>query len=80
MNEQFSVVATESPVGIFILLFLINNPAASSGVCCLGKVLDSGVDTQDYAPRLPCASRFLGIKPFANNQQPRRKQRGMLFG
>ena len=27
----------------------INNPAASSGVCCLGKVSDSGFNTQDSA-------------------------------
>jgi hypothetical protein len=40
----------------------INNPAASNGVCCFGKVLDSGFNTQDYAPRLPRESGFLGIK------------------
>jgi hypothetical protein len=31
--------------------YLINNPAASSGVCCLGKVFDSRFNTQDSAAR-----------------------------
>jgi hypothetical protein len=32
------------------------------GVCCSGKVLDSGFNNQDYAPE------GRGIKPFANNK------------
>ncbi|MDR3276262.1 MAG: hypothetical protein LBT11_03455 [Treponema sp.] len=46
----------------------INNLALKDEVCCSGKVLDSGVNTQDYALKLPRVSEFLGIKPFANNK------------
>jgi UDP-glucuronate 4-epimerase len=45
-----------------IALEKINNPA-SSGVCCFGKVLDSGVNTRDYAPAPPRASEFLVLNP-----------------
>jgi hypothetical protein len=42
----------------------INNPVASSVVCCFGKVLDSGFNTQDYAPRSGVLNPSLTIKKF----------------
>jgi len=44
---------------------LINNPAASSGVCCSNKVLHSGFNTIISAPRLPRAASSWVLNPSA---------------